>query len=457
MAKYVPIGQPINRAEENGIRALRDHLPEHYVIIGSFDLKLEGRANSLEFDAVIIAEHCLYAIEIKGWSGKIEAKQNRWMLEWGALADPFIHLEKKAKALRSFLGAQVKDFPNVPVEAIVFLPRAPVLGSAFVRRKDILCETHEIIERLASEKLIYRLGPGPFLDPNLREKVLEALVPRAKPSRELMVVSDYEILGEIEQKNRAFREFVGRHKLLRSRNRVRIKLYSLDALSSQTHAFDHVLRDMEAITELEENPYVARGYDIIRDLNDELNFYLVGEWVSSRTLESTILSGEKIYFDEEHDLSIRRIAKHLLLAIDFMHKKGILHRNLSASVIYITKNKSLPLKIADFEYARISHLPTIIGEESIARGKCLAPELWLSETHDHRVDIYAFGCILFFLFTNKPLCESLGDIADPVLSWKEKSTEILDLKIRKIVGKCLQIEPEKRPAISEILSYFPNS
>lgn len=455
MAKYIPIGQPINRAEENGLRSLRDLLPDHYTILGSFDLNLDGRSNSLEFDAVVIGEHSIYAIEIKGWAGKIQLYQDKWELDWGRMANPFINLEKKAKALRSFLGETVDDFPNIPVESIVLLPRSPEL-SGDISRENIVCGLTQILERFSSEAKIYELGPGPFLEIELRNKVISAMIPLSSPSTELRVVSDYEILGEIENNKTDYEEFIGRHKLLKSRSRVRIKRYSMDPLATvaeRQRSFEHILRDMEAITELEENPYVARGYDVIRDRTDELNFYLVGEWVGTKTLESISRSKEDIFRGEERRTSINKLAIHLLRGLAFMHKKGIVHRNLRSSVVYITKNPDIPLKIADFEFARISHLPTILGDANLNYNTTIAPELWRGDDHDHRVDIFSCGCILFEIFTGEQFVSSLS-LPEPSQVWEEKLDCIEDNPTREILGRCFEVDPDDRPTISELLTFF---
>ncbi len=456
MAKYIPIGEPVNRAEENGLRSLRDLLPDHYTILGSFDLRLKGRSGSLEFDAVVIGEYSVFAIEIKGWAGKIKLFQNKWELDWGRITNPFINLEKKGKALRTFLGQHVKNFPNFPVETIVMLPRSPQVEGQ-VSRQDIVCGLTEILERFSNEEKMYTLGPGPFLDTALKDSVVNALIPLSSPSSDLKVVSDYEILGEIESDKSEYREFIGRHQLLKSRNKVRIKRYAMDPLATivdRHNSFERILRDMEAITELEENPYVARGYDIIRDRDDELNFYLVGEWVGTRSLGSIAAEKHPIFQGEERSDSIKRLAVHLLRGVQFMHQKGIIHRNLRSEVVYLTKDAAIPLKIADFEFARISHLPTILGVEFLNPNACIAPELWQNKNHDHRVDIYACACVLFEMFTGEKLSKSLESTFDPIENWRQKSQLLEDDSAQEILGLCLRNNPDERPTIKELLTFF---
>src|SRR5690554_3765151 len=103
MAKYIPIGDPVNESEREGIRQLRDDLPDHYTVIGNFDLQLPRRTNTLEYDAVVVGEWGVYAVEIRGWDGPIYGDIRRWELDWGRVQNPFIMIEAKAKALRDML------------------------------------------------------------------------------------------------------------------------------------------------------------------------------------------------------------------------------------------------------------------------------------------------------------------------------------------------------------------
>src|SRR5690554_5795213 len=127
MARYIPIGDPANDAEIEGFRFLRSALPDHFVVLGNFDLCLPRRRNSMEFDAVVIGEYGIYAVEIKGWRGPVEGNSRRWSLAWGVVQNPFINLEKKAKALRDFIVRAVPELPSsVFCTPVVFFPRNDV-------------------------------------------------------------------------------------------------------------------------------------------------------------------------------------------------------------------------------------------------------------------------------------------------------------------------------------------
>lgn len=446
MAKYIPVGEPTNQSEADAIRALRDTLPQHFVVIGNFELQLPNRSNTFEFDAVVIGEYGLYAVEIKGWSGGITGDIRRWYLDWGRVQNPFILTERKAKALRSFIWRAVDDLPrDVYCQAVIMLPPNARVEVDDPRTERVL-NPATIFDFFVDESRIRAQGPGPLLDDNLRDRIENALLPLASPAAGNPRVADYEIVGELDDDRHPYQEFVGRHRLLRSRSQVRVKKYSLDPLAKpveQEKHFERIFRDMEALTQLDSNPYIANAYEVIRDQEDELIFYLVSEWVGANTLRDHIARNGAASRTEA-----RRMAAHLLRAVQFMHERGIVHRNLHPEVIYLTDdNRRIPFKIADFDYARVIQLPSIEGNfEEMGTEGYTAPELWRSNDYDHRVDLFSVGAILFEVTTGKPLYDTLNAMLNHEATWQRRRVEVEDGQCREILGALLQTNPDDRPS-----------
>jgi len=446
MARYIPIGQPINRAEEDGMRALRDTLPEHFLVVGNFELQLPQRANTLEYDAVVVGEHGLYAVEIKGWSGVIDGDIRRWQLEWGPVENPFIRIERKAKVLRHLLATSVEGFPSeVFCQAVVLLP-----DDADVRvddpRNERIVTVSNLYDLFVDRDLIRQNGPGPLLDEALRDRIEKCLVPIAEPVEPIPVLRDYDVEAELQiDEDAPYRELVGRHRLLRSRKRVRIKMYSLDPLataSEQKRQYDRVLRDMEALSSLETNPYIANAYELIRDHDDELRFYVVSEWVGPQTLAQYLADSDP--GDLPHRLTL---GAHLARAVSFMHARGIVHRNLHPGVIYMTEDPAddVPLKIADFDYARITTLPSIASNlDNLGTEGFVAPEIWQSDDYDERVDTFSLGALFFYLITGERLFRSLKQLIHPENVWAERSSLIADPDLRSLVRDMVDPDPSSR-------------
>lgn len=461
MAKYIPIGEPVNESEREGIRQLRDELPDHYTVIGNFDLQLPRRTNTLEYDAVVVGEWGVYAVEIRGWDGPIYGDIRRWELDWGRVQNPFIIIEAKAKALRDLLVRSIPSFPEgLFCEAVVFLTHANAEVHVKDARNKRLLRPGELYDFFVDRDRIYEFGPGVLIDKKKRQEVVDALIPLAQPSSPLPVIRNFEVLGELDSEGLPFREFVGRHRLLKSRGKVRIKAYTMDPLLSaqqQELEYNRALRDLEALIKLEDNPYVARPYEMLLDREDELTVYLISEWVGKRTLADYIENLDYAQITARQRGEMRQFAQHLLIATSYMHERGIIHRNLHPKVIYLRHpDTGVSLKVADFDYARVSSLRSIAGEAgALGTQGYIAPELWMRDEHDHRVDIFSVGAILFELFSGQKLYESMSEMLEHERIWQRKSARVDDLELRDLLTQMLSVDPAGRQAAFErALAYF---
>lgn len=459
MAQYVRIGAPINQSEAKGMYLLREHLPEQDIIIGNFELHLPRRKNTLEFDVVVISDWGVWAVEIKGWSGRIRGDMRRWQLDWGRVESPLFRIESKTKALRDTLVRRVPDWPEqLYCEAVVFLPSRKVdvrleddRGERILRPEQIHEFFYERGERMAQELGLERLTA------DFKARVVEALVPLARETSEPKVINHYEFQDELETTDLPYREFIGRHQLIRSRSRVRIKAYSVDPLipaSERESAYNRAIRDMEALSALEDNPYVARAYDLIQDVEDELVFYLVSEWVSPSTMADIV---------EQHPEGVPapdcwRYARDLCKAVSYMHSQRVVHRNLHPGVVYVISAEQDPsLKIADFDFARMSQLESIAGSvPKIGTDGYTAPELWQRRRkHDHRVDIFAVGAILFELLSGQPLYDDPGQIVRHQEIWEAKRDALPNKSTADLLARLLAADPDERiDGLEEAVSFF---
>lgn len=450
MAEYVKVGPPANDSERVGIRQLRDQLPDHYVVIGNFELQLPRRKNTLEYDAVILGEWGVYAVEIKGWGGTIRGDLSRWNLEWGRVENPFIRIETKAKALRDLLVRNVDDFPDdLYCESVVFLPRDDVRIEVDDPRNERLVLNNTIWEFFVGQYV--ENGPGLLRDDSLREALREAIIPRASPGSTAPNVPNYIIEEELDREDRPYREYIGRHAMIKSRDEVRIKAYAMDPLMSEAERqdqFAQAVRDLEALNSLDDKKYVAQAYDVFRDEEDELIFYLVSQWVGPKTLGDFIRGHD---YESEPPGRARRLelGLHLARAVVDVHEEGIVHRNLNPDVVYLVADESeaeeVPLQLTDFDYARMTQLQSIAGGLStIGTEGYVAPEVWNGGTHDRRADIYSLGIVLYELFVGRPLYRGISEILEYRECWENRRQYVELEPLRRLIGRMLVGDPDER-------------
>ena len=97
-----------------------------------------------------------------------------------------------------------------------------------------------------------------------------------------------------------------------------------------------------------------------------------------------------------------RIARDVARALEYVHSKKIVHRDIKPDNIHI--DASGKVKLMDFGIARAEGLSLTRAGFALGTPYYMAPELVLGQLTTDQVDIYAFGILLFELLTGqKPI------------------------------------------------------
>lgn len=107
----------------------------------------------------------------------------------------------------------------------------------------------------------------------------------------------------------------------------------------------------------------------------------------------------------------RKLIKDLLIAVDVLHGKMIMHRDIKPDNILIDKNGRL--KLADFGLAKKASFLQRRKSNAIVSLWYRAPEIILgSEDYFLGVDMWSVGCIFAELMSERPIfmCKSENDV-----------------------------------------------
>lgn len=149
-------------------------------------------------------------------------------------------------------------------------------------------------------------------------------------------------------------------------------------------------REVELLQQLD-NDSIVKVYDQF-PLNG--NFYIVMEYVDGLNVEQYVQQYGAIPYERA-----ARIMNKILEAMQFVHEKNFVHRDMKPSNIMIRNDERIC--ILDFGIAKDmgsnsggTLVGTVLGSDGY-----MSPEQANGFTIDHRADIYALGCVFYFMLT----------------------------------------------------------
>ncbi|HZE90122.1 MAG TPA: serine/threonine-protein kinase, partial [Rhizobacter sp.] len=128
---------------------------------------------------------------------------------------------------------------------------------------------------------------------------------------------------------------------------------------------------------------------------DENSAYIAMEYVQGRTLSQILGNTPRV---PEADILL--IMDQLLAALECAHRHGVWHRDIKPANLLITDNGVL--KVTDFGIARIESVVLTQITSTIGTPGYMAPEQYVGERVDHRVDIFACGVLLYGMLVGRP-------------------------------------------------------
>lgn len=177
--------------------------------------------------------------------------------------------------------------------------------------------------------------------------------------------------------------------------------------------------------------------------------YIFVELKEKGTLENFIEKKE-----EELDETRKLIISYgIARALEFLHKKNIIHRNLNPSNIFLDLN--LYPFVGDFYMSKQTelNLPYVLKETTI---EYMAPEFisdYISNQNSFKLDVFSFGIVLFFLFAEKkPFNSSNADeIKNSIaMGIRPEIPQTIPKEWKLLIEKCWNQNPIQRPTFTEI-------
>jgi GTPase SAR1 family protein len=166
-------------------------------------------------------------------------------------------------------------------------------------------------------------------------------------------------------------------------------------------------------------------------------------------------SGKKICWEEKMSL-----AMDVARGMQFIHstKPPIVHRDLKSPNVLLTHRADKPYpsaKIADFGLSRGLEWSSHYSDKVVDNPTWLAPEVLRKERYNEKVDIYAFGVILYELATQKQFFGEISffhELEETVLhGTRPPISDEIPSYVRQLIEVCWQEDSHKRPDFNVIV------
>jgi hypothetical protein len=189
--------------------------------------------------------------------------------------------------------------------------------------------------------------------------------------------------------------------------------------------------------------YVAHGVSEAREP------FIVMEWLEGEDLAERLSRGG-LGVDESLAVA-RRICEALAVA----HARGIIHRDVKPSNVFLVGGDAARAKVLDFGVAKrveATQAPTNTGAMLGTVGYMAPEQATAARDVDARADVFALGCVLFECLTGRPafsgrhavavLAKVLSEPAPKVSAVRPGLGEAMD----RLIARLLEKDPRNRPA-----------
>lgn len=156
-----------------------------------------------------------------------------------------------------------------------------------------------------------------------------------------------------------------------------------------------------------------------------------------------------------HEVEARYYIYQLVKAIEYVHSKKVIHRDLKLGNLFLTDH--MTLKVGDFGLAaqvfyQGERKRTVCGTPNY-----LAPEVLESQGHSYEVDIWGIGVILYCMLHGRPPFESAEvrqtykKIRAGAFTFNE-STKFGNYA-KDFIRRCLTVDTAKRMTLAEMYEH----
>jgi eukaryotic-like serine/threonine-protein kinase len=247
----------------------------------------------------------------------------------------------------------------------------------------------------------------------------------------------------------------GRHRLLARGAAIKLVRPELIGASSESDAQSMLRRferEAQATASLS-SPHTIQLFDF--GVTADRTFYYVMELLTGRDLDSLVRQFGPV--PAARALFLLRQVCHSLADA---HSRGVVHRDVTPSNIYVCRLgleydfvKVLDFGLVAFDDPRdMGTTMGTAGHTTTGTPAFMAPEIILEGAVDQRADVYALGCVAYFLLTGQVVFEAespmqmfLQHLHTRPIPPSQRTELRIPRQVDALVLACLEKDPAKRP------------
>lgn len=155
------------------------------------------------------------------------------------------------------------------------------------------------------------------------------------------------------------------------------------------------------------------------------------------------------------EAEIMLIFTQLCLALNQLHRRKMLHRDIKTPNVFLTTTGLI--KLGDFGFSREydSTVSGDVGSTFCGTPYYLAPELWNQAPYSKKADMWSLGIVLYELMAlRKPFSgSSMRDLVSNVMTGQfDPLPEIYTPELRQLCVDLLSADPKRRPSIDQVFN-----
>ncbi|XP_030208927.1 serine/threonine-protein kinase Nek4 isoform X2 [Gadus morhua] len=142
----------------------------------------------------------------------------------------------------------------------------------------------------------------------------------------------------------------------------------------------------------------------------------------------------------------------IAMALQYLHEKHILHRDLKTQNIFLTKTNII--KVGDLGIARVLENQNDMASTLIGTPYYMSPELFSNKPYNHKSDVWALGCCVYEMSTLKHAfnAKDMNSLVYRIVQGKlPQMPGQYDPLLGELIRSMLCKRPEERPDVKLIL------